>query len=152
VENIEKPGNLGAVIRSADSAKVDAVVLLGTGTDLYNPHCIRASQGAIFSVPIFCSYYQEWERYSREREWQWVAMAPRGKADFWSIDMTRPTAIILGSEKEGLPEYWWEHSLSQSVKIPQHGISDSLNISVAAAVVLYEALRQRTYGMTDDVS
>jgi TrmH family RNA methyltransferase len=127
-------------------------VLLGTGADLYNPHCIRASQGAIFSVPIFCSHYREWERYSRKKEWQWVAMTPHGEADFWSIDMTRPTAIILGSEKEGLQGYWWKHDLSKSVKIPQHGISDSLNISVAAAVVLYEALRQRSCEIAGNIS
>ncbi|MDR0445383.1 MAG: RNA methyltransferase [Puniceicoccales bacterium] len=143
-ESIEKPGNLGAILRSADSAGVNAVVLLDPRTDLYNPNCIRASQGAIFSIPIILSYYQEWEYYCREKEWQWVVMTPHAESHFWSIDMKRPTAIILGSEKDGLRENWFRHPSSRMVKIPHHGISDSLNVSVATAIVLYEAVRQRT--------
>jgi TrmH family RNA methyltransferase len=142
-ESIEKPGNLGAILRSADSAGVSAVVLLDPRTDLYNPNCIRASQGAIFSVPIIFSHYQEWEHYCREKEWQWIAMTPHAESHFWSIDMKQPTAIILGSEKDGLQENWFRHPLSKMVKIPHYGISDSLNVSVATAIVLYEAIRQR---------
>jgi TrmH family RNA methyltransferase len=143
VENIEKPGNLGALLRSADSAKADAVIILDPGTDLYNPNCIRASQGAIFSIPILLSHYQEWESYGRDRTWQWIVMTPHAEAHFWSVDMRRPTAIVLGSEKNGLRDHWFAHPSAKIVKIPQYGISDSLNVSVAAAVVLYEAVRQR---------
>ncbi|MDR2420095.1 MAG: RNA methyltransferase [Puniceicoccales bacterium] len=149
VDHIEKPGNLGAMMRSADAVGADAMIVLDPSTDLYNPHCIRASQGAIFSIPVILTHFQEWEHYSQTKEWQWIVMTPHAKVDFWSIDMTRATAIILGSEKDGLADHWFQHSLSKSAKIPQRGLSDSLNVSVAAAVALYEAVRQRTYSATD---
>jgi TrmH family RNA methyltransferase len=143
VEGIEKPGNLGALARSADAAGVDAFVLLNPRSDLHNPQCIRASQGAIFSLPIALPPYGEWEAFSRDRAWQWLVLSPRAETPFWSLDLRRPTALILGSEKEGLSSPWFRHPLATPARIPQRGISDSLNVSVAAAVVLYEALRQR---------
>jgi TrmH family RNA methyltransferase len=145
VEYIEKPGNLGAMMRSADAVGADAMIILDPSTDLYNPHCIRASQGAIFSIPVILTHFQEWERYGRTKKWQWVVLTPHAEVDFWSLDMRPATAIVLGSEKDGLADHWFQHPSSRSVKIPQRGMSDSLNVSVAAAVALYEAVRQRTY-------
>ncbi|MDR2377776.1 MAG: hypothetical protein LBD54_03440 [Puniceicoccales bacterium] len=143
VEGIEKPGNLGALARSADAAGVDAFVVLNPRSDLRNPQCIRSSQGAVFSLPIALLSYAEWEAFSREKAWQWLVLSPRAETPFWSLDLRQPTALILGSEKEGLSSPWFQHPLATPARIPQRGISDSLNVSVAAAVVLYEALRQR---------
>ncbi|MDR3143663.1 MAG: hypothetical protein LBT57_02335 [Puniceicoccales bacterium] len=143
VEGIEKPGNLGALARSADAVGVDALVVLSPRSDLCNPQCIRASQGAIFSLPIALPSYSEWEAFSRDRAWQWIVLSPRAEIPFWSLDLRRPTAIILGSEKEGLSSPWFQDPLATPARIPQWGISDSLNVSAAAAIVLYEALRQR---------
>jgi len=142
-ERIEKPGNLGALVRSADSAGADALVLLEPRCDLYNPNAIRASQGAIFSLPVALSSYGEWKMFCQDRGWQWILLTPRAEVPFWSLDLRKPTALILGSEKDGLEEHWFEDPLSKRAQIPQCGVSDSLNVSVAAAVVLYEALRQR---------
>ncbi len=140
---IEKPGNLGAMIRSADGAGADAVIASDLATDLGNPNIIRASQGAVFGFPCGTGSAPE------VTDWldangitPLVATDEAGEA-FWDADLTGPTAIVIGSEDGGVSRHWRTHG---SVSIPMHGMSDSLNASVAAALILYEARRQRRSG------
>lgn len=142
LEGIEKPGNLGAMLRSADGAGVDAVLLVDCKLDLYNPNAIRASQGLLFSVPIVCveqSYLANW---LSEHRIHCVATTPDTPQLHWDIDYTQPTAFLFGSESHGLSDYWLAQANS-SIRIPMAGKADSLNVAAAAAICLYEAQRQR---------
>jgi TrmH family RNA methyltransferase len=145
LEGVEKPGNLGAVLRSADGAGADAVLVADPRTDPWNPNVIRASLGTIFSVPVAVA------TAARTRAWladQAVAMVT-ARVDatllYTETDMRGPTAIILGSEATGLGEAWTGPGLT-AVRVPMRGAADSLNVSVTAAILLYEARRQRDTG------
>lgn len=137
---IEKPGNLGAMIRSADGAGVDAVIAANPVSDLANPNVIRSSQGALFGFPVARGSAQEIRQWLAIRHIGVVAATAEATTELWDFNFTDPTAIVIGSEHAGLSPEW--RAVPQ-IAIPMGGISDSLNASVAAAVTMYEAIRQR---------
>ncbi|MFP4069714.1 MAG: TrmH family RNA methyltransferase [Opitutales bacterium] len=143
LEGIEKPGNLGALLRSADGAGVDAVVLVDCVLDLYNPNAIRSSQGLVFALPIVSCRREALHAWLKERTIQIVATTPDTESPHWSVDYARPTALFLGGESDGLTDYWLD-AADAKIRIPMAGRADSLNVSAAAAVCLYEARRQRS--------
>ncbi len=142
VEAIEKPGNLGAMLRTSDAAAVTAVLVADATADPWNPNTVRASQGALFSVPLAMATSEEAATWLDERRIRIVAtrLDTTARAP-WAIDLTGPVAIVVGSEHAGLSNAWRGR---ETVHIPMAGTIDSLNASVAAAVIVYEALRQRT--------
>ena len=142
VEGIEKPGNLGAVVRSADGAGVSAVVVADQVTDLYNPNAIRASLGTVFSVPVCTASSEEVFHWLQKNELEIFAAAANGKDSYVEVDFRIPAAIVLGSEATGLSTVWDDGKI-RSLRLPMQGVADSLNISSAAAVLFYEAQRQR---------
>jgi len=142
IEGVEKPGNLGAILRTADGAGLDAVIVAETSTDLFNPNVIRASMGTIFSVPVSVASTGDVLTWLRERGIAIVAARVGGSVDYSQADYTGPVAIALGSEARGLSDAWAELALA-SVHVPMLGVADSLNVSATAAVLFYEALRQR---------
>jgi len=142
VEGLEKPGNLGAILRSADGAGVSAVLVADPNTDLFNPNTIRASVGTIFSVCVATSTAAEIKSWLVAREFQIIAARVDAKFDYFVADYKQATAIVLGSEAEGLSEVWRTAEVTP-VRLPMLGISDSLNVSAAAAILFYEARRQR---------
>jgi len=142
LESIEKPGNLGAVLRSADAAGVAAVIVADEKTDLFNPNAVRASMGAIFSVPAAVADAPTTIAWLRERGFtMWAARVGAGPV-YTEASLKGPTAIVLGSEAEGLSARFWADDV-RPMHLPMLGRADSLNVSVAAAVLFYEALRQR---------
>jgi TrmH family RNA methyltransferase len=143
LEGVEKPGNVGAVLRSADAAGVSAVILADGRTDLYNPNAIRASSGTIFSMPVCEATSSDVLAWLRERGFRIAAARVDGSVPYTKVDYRGPTAIVLGSEATGLSPIWSGNDI-QAVRLPMLGAADSLNVSVTAAVLFYEALRQRT--------
>ncbi len=141
-EAVEKPGNLGTILRSADGAGVDAVIVCDRCTDINNPNVIRASTGTIFSIPVVETSTEETIEWLNRNNFKIVATTPHTKELYTDIDMTGPTAIVVGTEKDGLSDKWLNQNNSE-VKIPMLGIADSLNVSTATTILLYEALRQR---------
>lgn len=145
-EAVEKPGNLGAIVRSADAAGADAVVVADARTDPFNPNAIRASLGTIFGVPLASATAPEVLAWLRARAIVPVAARPDASTIYTSLDLRGPTAFILGAEATGLSDAW-QASDVVTVRLPMHGLADSLNVSVAAAVLLFEARRQRSAGV-----
>ncbi len=143
LEGVEKPGNIGAVLRSADAAGVSALVLAAPRTDLFNPNAIRASLGTIFSLPVAVAGAEEGFAWLRIHQLQIVAARVEGSTAYTEIDYRRPTAIVFGSEVAGLTPLWAGDDV-RAVHLPMLGAADSLNVSAAAAVLFYEAWRQRT--------
>ncbi len=143
LEGVEKPGNVGAVLRSADAAGVSAVVIADGRTDLYNPNAIRASLGTIFTVPLAEATGNDVRDWLREQKCSMVAARVDGALPYTAVDYRGPTAIVLGSEAAGLSPLWSGPDV-QAVRLPMLGAADSLNVSVTAAVLFYEALRQRS--------
>jgi RNA methyltransferase, TrmH family len=141
LEGVEKPGNFGAVLRSADAAGVSAVIAAGQH-DLYNPNAIRASLGAVFTVPICAADGEETRDWLRSQGLAIYAARVGGGRRYTDADFRRPAAIILGSEAHGLSDLWRGDDIA-AVELPMHGAVDSLNVSAAAAVLFYEAVRQR---------
>jgi TrmH family RNA methyltransferase len=142
VEGIEKPGNLGAILRSADAAGVDAVIAAEGRTDLYNPNTIRASLGTVFRPNVCEATKNATFVWLRERGLAVLAAQPDANMLYTDADMRGPTAIVLGSEAAGLSPAWDIAGVTP-VRLPMHGIADSLNVSTTAAVLFYEARRQR---------
>ncbi len=142
VEGIEKPGNLGAIFRSAEAAGIDAVVIAGAPCDPWNPNVIRASLGTVFTVPFYIACTEETVQWCQKVGLAIVAADPSGSKTLWEIDLSRPVAIVLGAEHSGLSSAWRRIS-TERARIPMCGRADSLNVSVAAALFMYEALRQR---------
>jgi TrmH family RNA methyltransferase len=142
LEGVEKPGNIGAVLRSADAAGVSALILADARTDLYNPNAIRASLGTIFTLPVCEATSEETLRWLREKDISIIAARVDGSAPYTEIDYCRPTAVVLGSEAAGLSPAWTAPDIT-AVRLPMLGAADSLNVSATAAVIFYEALRQR---------
>lgn len=140
-EDVEKPGNLGAILRSADGAGAAAVIAVG-GTDLYNPNVIRASTGTIFAVPVVAAGADETIGWLRERRIRIVAAKVDAGRAYSDADLTGPLALTLGSEAAGLSSAW-DGADVEAVHLPMLGAADSLNVAAAAAVLLYEARRQR---------
>ena len=142
VEAVEKPGNLGALLRTADAAGCDAVIVCDPVTDLFNPNVVRSSQGAVFSMPAAVAGREAVAAWLRERGVAVLATTPDGTTPHWEPDYTGPSALLLGSEKDGLSDFWLKGA-DRLVGIPQLGSADSLNVGMAAAICLFEAVRQR---------
>jgi TrmH family RNA methyltransferase len=142
VEAVEKPGNLGAILRSADGAGADAVIAASARTDLFNPNAIRASAGTIFSVPLGAGTTAETREWLTTRGIRVVAARVDAARRYTEIDLAGPLALVVGAEAEGLSDAWNAQGV-EAVRIPMLGIADSLNVSVSAAILLYEARRQR---------
>ena len=142
VERVEKPGNLGAILRSADATGVDAVIVCDALTDLWNPNLIRSSIGAVFTVPCVLCRSEECIRFLKERSVQILTAQLQDSDEYYDVDMKRGTAIVMGTEATGLTEEW-RRAADAHIRIPMLGRLDSLNVSVSAAVLLYEAVRQR---------
>ncbi|HSH21642.1 MAG TPA: TrmH family RNA methyltransferase [Candidatus Caenarcaniphilales bacterium] len=142
VEGVEKPGNLGAILRSADGAGVSAVVVADSAGDLFNPNVIRASIATVFSVPVAVGSTADVLDWLRRRSLRIVATRVDAPAEYFDVDLTGPVAIALGSEAHGLSDAWGELTTA-SVRVPMLGVGDSLNVSATAAILFYEALRQR---------
>ncbi len=143
IEHVEKPGNLGAILRTCDGVGVDGVIVCDKGTDLYNPNVIRSSLGIIFSVPVVTASNESALEFLRQKNIEAYATFPQADLLYAEADFRKSSAIVLGSEERGLSNFWKNNS-SLQIKIPMKGKSDSLNVATTAAVVLYEALRQRT--------
>lgn len=142
LEKVEKPGNLGAILRTAYAAQVDAVILNDSQTDIYNPNVIRASEGYIFLQTVVSTSREDTLRWLRDHQIAVLAAATTGSKDYSQSDLRLPVALVLGSEADGLGLDWLE-AADELIKIPMPGQIDSLNVSVAAAVLIFEALRQR---------
>ncbi len=142
VEGVEKPGNLGAILRSADGAGADAVIAASPRTDLFNPNTIRASAGTIFSLPLAAGTTGEVVDWLTGRGLRMVTARVDAERSYTDADLSGPLALIVGAESEGLSDSWRAPG-AESVRIPMNGVADSLNVSVSAAILLYEALRQR---------
>lgn len=141
-EAVEKPGNLGTILRSADAAGVDAVIVCDRCTDLSNPNVVRASIGTLFSVPVVEATSEDALAWLRERGIRVLAASPHADQEYTAADLTRPTALIVGSEQYGLDEFWMKNA-ELKVRIPMLGQVDSLNVATATTILLYEAVRQR---------
>ncbi len=142
IEGIEKPGNVGAVLRSADAAGVAAVIVAEPVTDLFNPNCIRASLGAVFRVPVCTATSAAAVEWLRDRHLAIFAARVDGRLDYTAAPLAAGCAIVLGSEADGLSSAWYGDGVT-AIRLPMRGAIDSLNISAAAAVLFYESLRQR---------
>ena len=142
LESVEKPGNLGAVLRSADAAGADAVLISDPLTDLYNPNLIRASIGAVFSVPTVACSSEEAISFLQGRGIQILTAQLQDSSLYYDVDMRRGTALVMGTESTGLTDQW-RKAASAHIRIPMLGRLDSLNVSVSAAILLFEAVRQR---------
>jgi TrmH family RNA methyltransferase len=143
VEDVEKPGNLGAVLRTADAAGVSALIAAGHGTDLFNPNVIRASLGTVFTLPVCAASAEATLDFLRRSNLLICAARLDGSRAYTEAPLDGPAAIVLGSETAGLSDVWRGEDIL-TVKLPMLGTADSLNVSAAAAVLLYEALRQRS--------
>ncbi len=141
-EAIEKPGNLGTMLRTADAAGATGLILTDPTTDLNNPNVVRASQGALFSVPCAEAGNQETFDFLRTRGGRTVVATPDADTVYWDADLSGNLAIVAGPEAAGVSRFWREHA-DVLVSIPMSGQADSLNVATATALVLYEALRQR---------
>jgi TrmH family RNA methyltransferase len=143
LEGIEKPGNLGAVFRSADAAGMDGVMIADSLVDPFHSNAIRSSMGTVFSMPMVSGSSAVILRWLQDRRFQIAAAWCSGNTvSYTAIDLCRPTAIVLGSEAEGLTNVWKGAGIT-SVALPMSGIADSLNVSVAAGILFYEVKRQR---------
>lgn len=143
-ESVEKPGNLGAILRTADAAHVDALLVCDPRVDLWNPNVVRASRGAVFTVPtveIDSSTALAWLRSNKKM--RVLAATPSAEVLYTSIDLNQPIALAVGTEDEGLTDFWVQNA-DIKVKIPMMGKVNSLNVSIAAALITYEAVRQRS--------
>lgn len=142
VEGVEKPGNLGAILRTADATGVAVVVLCDGGTDWHNPNVIRASLGTVFTVPVCSASSEETREWLRRQRFQVLAARVEGAVRPWDATWTGAVAIVLGAEATGLSSVWQGPDVT-AIALPMLGAADSLNVSATAAVLCYEALRQR---------
>ncbi|MBO6171928.1 MAG: RNA methyltransferase [Bacteroidales bacterium] len=148
LESVEKPGNLGAVLRSADAAGADAVIICDPLTDLYNPNLIRASIGAIFSRQVAAASSEETIAWLKKNNIQILTAQLQDSSLYYDTPMTGPTAIVMGTESTGLTDIW-RKAADKHIRIPMLGALDSLNVSVSAAILLFEAVRQRSGCFTE---
>lgn len=143
-EAIEKPGNLGTILRTSDAVGLDGLIVCDQCTDLFNPNTVRASVGTLFTVPVFEATSEETIGYLKEQKIQIVAATPSGDKEFTQVDMRQGVCIAVGTEQLGLSKRWME-AADLRVAIPQMGVADSLNVAMATTVLLYEVLRQRRH-------
>jgi TrmH family RNA methyltransferase len=144
LETVEKPGNLGALLRTADAANLDGVIICDPQTDIYNPNAIRSSIGCIFTVPVVTTSTTEAIAWFRSKRIKMFGTALTASRFYHETDMGGPAAIIMGSEAYGLSAVWLNES-DELIKIPMNGRIDSMNVSASAAIVVFEALRQRKF-------
>ena len=142
LESIEKPGNLGGILRSADGSGVDGVIVTNPLTDVYHPNSIRNSSGATFGLPIAVDKNEQVFSRLKADGFRILVASPEADANFFDVDLRGKTAIVLGNEAAGVTNYWCDVA-DEAFTIPMLGIADSLNVSVTAAIVMYESLRQR---------
>lgn len=143
-ESVEKPGNLGAILRTADATHVDAVLVCDPRVDVWNPNVIRASRGAVFAVPVIEVESLKALEWIRSRKMRILAATPSAENSYTEVDLCESVAIAVGTEDEGLTDFWLQNA-DLKVRIPMAGKVNSLNVSVSAALLLYEAVRQRTF-------
>ncbi len=141
-EGIEKPGNLGAILRTAEAAAADAVISASPVTDFGNPNTVRASKGTVFAVPVSAAPSQAVLTWLRRRAVTIAVTTPRGRTPLHLADLSGPLALVIGAESTGVSDLWLEHA-DQTLLIPMHGQVNSLNAASAAAIALYEVSRQR---------
>jgi len=144
LESVEKPGNLGAILRTADAAKVDAVIVCDPLTDVYNPNVIRSSVGCVFTVPMAISTQFGTFSFLKENRIRILAAELQASQWYQDTDFTQACALIMGTEADGLSRFWID-SADARIKIPMRGKIDSLNVSVSTAVLTFEAMRQRGF-------
>jgi TrmH family RNA methyltransferase len=143
-EAIEKPGNLGTILRSADGVGADGVIVCDRCTDIYNPNVVRASVGTLFTRPVIEASGDEVIAWLKEERIQIVAATPSATVHFTQAPLSGDVAIVVGTEQLGLSQKWLD-AADICVKIPMEGVADSLNVAMATTLLLYEALRQRQY-------
>ncbi|MGE0087950.1 MAG: TrmH family RNA methyltransferase [Bacteroidales bacterium] len=144
LESVEKPGNLGAILRTADAANVDAVLICDPLTDIYNPNVIRSSVGCVFTKQIVACSTEEALEFLRKKKIKSFAAALTAQKFYHVTDFTIPTAIIMGTEADGLTKKWLQGA-DEQIKIPMNGEIDSLNVSTSTAILVFEAMRQRNF-------
>ena len=149
-ESIEKPGNLGTILRSADAGNVAAVIVCDRTTDIHNPNVVRASTGTMFTVPIVEATSGEALTWLKAKGFRILAATPHAEKLHFEVDLTGNVAIALGAEQYGLTQKWMDGA-ELRVRIPMLGIADSLNVSAAATILVYEAVRQRIAAGIDKV-
>jgi RNA methyltransferase, TrmH family len=142
VEAIEKPGNLGTILRSADAAGCDAVIVCDPVTDIFNPNVVRASTGVLFSVPLVVEESTRVQAWLKEKGMRTIVTTPAAEKLYSAADLRGPLAIVMGSEQYGLSEFWLNNA-DVAVRIPMAGQADSLNVAMATIITLFEAVRQR---------
>jgi TrmH family RNA methyltransferase len=142
LESLEKPGNLGTILRTADAAGVNALILNDPVTDIFNPNVIRASAGVVFKIPTIVATPEETLAFFKEKGIRAFATTPSAESLHYDASLAQPCALLMGSEKDGLSGFWIKNC-DQTLRLPMHGQADSLNVSAATAAVLYEAVRQR---------
>jgi TrmH family RNA methyltransferase len=147
LESVEKPGNLGAILRTADAANLDAVIICDPQTDIYNPNSIRSSIGCIFTMPVVTSSTEHTIMWLRSNKIAMFATALTATHFYHENDFRHASAIIMGSETNGLSQKWMDET-DHLIKIPMNGKIDSMNVSASAAIVVFEALRQRNFTQT----
>lgn len=143
LESLEKPGNLGAILRTCDAVGVEAVLVCDPKTDVYNPNAIRSSTGAVFTIPVVCTNQEDIFSFLKSKRIKTCAATPSAQKTYTKVDFKGAWALVLGSEDKGLTDFWLL-AADSTVKIPMRGQADSLNVSITAAIILYEAIRQRT--------
>ena len=141
-EQIEKPGNLGTIMRSSDAVKVDGLVLCDSKTDIYNPNVVRASTGNLFTLPVAEATTAETIPWLKAKGIRILATSPHVETLYTQVDLAEPVAVVVGAEQYGLTKPWLEQA-DLVVRLPMLGEADSLNVATATAVMLYEVLRQR---------
>jgi RNA methyltransferase, TrmH family len=145
LESVEKPGNLGAILRTADAAGVDAVLLCDPQTEWYNPNVIRASLGAVFSLPTFSVGAEEALAWLQQQHIPVLATHLEASIPYYNCDLKKACALVMGTEATGISGFWIQ-AAQQRIIIPMHGRVDSMNVSVSTGILLFEALRQRQNG------
>jgi TrmH family RNA methyltransferase len=141
-EAIEKPGNLGTILRSSDAVGADGVIVADPCTDIFNPNVVRASVGTLFTIPVIQASSLETIKWLKQKGIAILAATPSATVEYTKVDLTGPLSIAVGTEQLGLSEMWMKEADIQ-VKIPMRGVADSLNVAMATTLFLYEALRQR---------
>jgi TrmH family RNA methyltransferase len=144
MEAIEKPGNIGAVLRTCDAAKIDAVIIANSKSDLYNPNTVRSSVGCLFTNQIAMASTEEAIAFLLKNNINFYSATLQNSTSYHTQDYTQPTAIVLGTEATGLSQPWREKA-TKNIIIPMQGEIDSMNVSVAAAILIFEAKRQRGF-------
>lgn len=144
MESIEKPGNIGAMLRTCDAAKVDAVIIANPKTDLYNPNMVRSSVGCLFTNQIATASTEETIAFLQQNNIHFYSATLQNSTSYHTQNFTKPTALVVGTEATGLTLAWREKA-TQNIIIPMQGEIDSMNVSVAAAILLFEAKRQREF-------